>query len=91
MIKSFRSKALKLFYTKGDESKLPVQSPDRIRRQLAALNAATLPEQMNLPGWYFHGLGGKPKRFSVRVTGNWRITFEFDGPDAEVVDIEDYH
>ena len=91
MIKSFRSKALKLFFTKGDASKLPVQSADRIRRQLAALDVATAPEQVDFPGWFFHGLAGKPKRYSVRVTANWRITFEFVGQDAEAVDLEDYH
>lgn len=92
MIKSFRSKALKQFAATGDASKLPVQnSADRIRRQLQALDAATAPEQMNLPGWYFHGLQGKPKRWSVRVTANWRITFGFDGEHAEAVDLEDYH
>ena len=91
MILSFRSKALKLFFLRDDASKLPAQSVDRIRRQLTALDAATAPEQMDFPGWYFHGLGGKPKRWSIRVTANWRMTFGFDGPDAEAVDLEDYH
>lgn len=80
-----------MFFETGDASKLPVQSPDRIRRQLAALDVATAPEDMNLPGWYFHRLQGKPPRWSVRVTANWRVTFNFDGPDAAAVDLEDYH
>ncbi len=25
------------------------------------------------------------------ITGNWRITFRFDGEDAVDVDLEDYH
>ena len=29
--------------------------------------------------------------WSVRVTGNWRVTFQFDGPDAVAVDYRDYH
>lgn len=92
MIKSFRSKALKQFAATGDPSKLPVpKSADRLRRQLMALNDAVVPEEMNLPGWYFHGLQSKPKRWSVRVTGNWRLTFGFDGQDAEAVDLDDYH
>ena len=28
---------------------------------------------------------------SVRVSGNWRITFVFAGTDADLVDYEDYH
>lgn len=29
--------------------------------------------------------------WSVRVSGNWRITFHFEGPDAFDVNYEDYH
>jgi proteic killer suppression protein len=91
MIKSFRSKALKLFAGKGDASKLPVQNHGKVRRQLAALNAATKPEDMNLPGNRFHGLEGEPKRYAVDVSGNYRLTFGWEAPDAIDVDLEDYH
>lgn len=30
-------------------------------------------------------------RWSVSVSGNWRITFAFEGKDAVLVDYEDYH
>ena len=47
---------------------------------------------MNIPGYKFHGLGGNRKgTYAVAVTGNWRITFEFDGEDAVNVNMEDYH
>jgi len=47
---------------------------------------------MNLPGLYLHRLKGKRRdTWAVRVSGNWRITFEFDGEDAFDVDYEDYH
>ena len=91
MVRMFRSKALKKFAATGDASKLPVPDGDRVRRVLARLEAAMVPEDMNLPGYYFHGLQGKPKRYSVRVTGNYRITFGWDEGDAVDVDIEDYH
>lgn len=91
MIKSFRSKALRKFATEGDGSRLPVRNPARIHRILDALEAASAPEQMNVPGWRFHGLQGKPKRYAVDASGNYRITFGFDGNDAIAVDIEDYH
>jgi proteic killer suppression protein len=54
------------------------------------LDAATQPEQLNLPGYHFHGLQGE-RRWSVRVTGNWRITFGWDATDALDVNLEDYH
>ncbi|HEU4969399.1 type II toxin-antitoxin system RelE/ParE family toxin [Sphingomonas sp.] len=91
MIRSFRSKALKLFAETGNASKLPVQNPARIRRILAALDVAGDPGQMNLPGWRFHGLHGNPKRYAVDASGNFRITFGFEGQDVVQVDIEDYH
>ncbi len=92
MIRSFRSKALHLFAQKGNASKLSVQNSARIRRILLALEAATRPEQLNLPGHNFHTLRGADKgRFSVWVSGNYRITFGWNGDDAIDVDLEDYH
>ena len=35
--------------------------------------------------------GGRKGTCSVRITANWRITFEWDGEDAVRVDHEDYH
>ncbi|MBW1676433.1 MAG: type II toxin-antitoxin system RelE/ParE family toxin [Deltaproteobacteria bacterium] len=50
------------------------------------------PQDMNLPGFKLHELSGKEKgTWSVWVTGNWRVTFQFDGPDAVAVDYRDYH
>jgi proteic killer suppression protein len=47
---------------------------------------------MDLPGYRFHGLTGDQKgRYSVRVTGSWRITFGWDGENVTDVDMEDYH
>lgn len=46
---------------------------------------------MNVPGFDFHALKGKPKRYSVHVSGNWCLTFEWrDGGPARV-NLEDYH
>jgi proteic killer suppression protein len=90
VIRSFRSKPLRVYFETGSARGLSVQSAARIRRMLFVLDAATLPEQMNLPGYFFHGLRGE-RRWSIRVTGNWRITFGWDGNDAVDVDLEDYH
>jgi proteic killer suppression protein len=92
MIRSFRSKALSRFAASGDASKLSVQNAARVRRILLALNDAPRPEAMNLEGYRFHRLKGRDKdRYSVSVSGNWRITFAFAGKDAVDVDLEDYH
>jgi len=91
MIRSFRSTRLKRFAATGDGARLPVKNADRVRRILALLDAARRPEDMNIPGFRFHGLHGRPKRFAVDASGNYRVTFGFDGEDAVDVDIEDYH
>lgn len=91
MIRSYRSKALKLFAETGNSSKLPVRNAARVRLILAALDRAVEPEDMNLPGLRFHGLRGNPKRYAVDASGNYRITFGFEGIDAVQVEIEDYH
>jgi len=46
---------------------------------------------MNLPGFDFHALRGKPKRYSVHVNGPWCITFEWEDDQPVRVDLERYH
>ena len=59
---------------------------------LRRLNEATDAQAMNLPGWGLHPLKGALKgHWSVWVSGNWRLTFRFDGTDAELVEYQDYH
>ncbi len=92
MIRSFRNKPLEAFAAKGDVRKLPVRDSAvrKLARQLALLNSAIQPDDMNLPGFYFHSLKGE-ERWSVRITANFRLTFGWLDPDAVEVDIEDYH
>lgn len=92
MITSFRHKGLELFFTKGSYKGVPAQFGPRMERMLDRLDAATEPKDMDLPGYKFHPLRGERRgEFAVSVSGNWRITFEFDGQDAINVNLEDYH
>lgn len=92
MIASFKHKALQRFFETGKAKGLSVQDDKRVARTLRALEAASRPADMNLPGYHFHGLTGDQRgRYSVRVTGNWRITFGWDGENVTDVDMEDYH
>ena len=73
MIRSFRDKALERFFATGDGRRLSVQNTRRIANILRALDDASRPEDMNLPCFRFHGLGGRNKaRFAVDASGNWR-------------------
>ena len=91
MIKSFRNKELQNLW-EGKRSKIDARFQKRVLRRLDALDAASDAEDVNLPGFNFHGLlGFSPKRYTIHVNGPWSITFEFDVGDAYRVDFEQYH
>ena len=72
--------------------RLSVPNVERLQHILTRLDIATRPEQMNAPSLRFHGPKGRDKgRYAADASGNWRITFAWDGRDAVDVDLEDYH
>jgi len=92
MIKTFKHKGLELFFSKGSFKGVPAQHGSRIERMLDRLDASREAKDMDLPGYKFHALKGDRKgEFAVSISGNWRITFEFDGLGAVNVHLEDYH
>ena len=91
MIGSWRHKGLRELFGAGTSAKVRADQHRKCLRLLDALDQAAVPEDMNLPGWHFHGLQGKPKRYAVAVNGPWRITFGFIDGDAIDVDLEQYH
>ncbi|WP_260295521.1 type II toxin-antitoxin system RelE/ParE family toxin [Sedimenticola hydrogenitrophicus] len=92
MIRSFRHKGLVNFFKSGSTAGIQVAHAKRLRLILGRLNAASSTKDMDLPGLRLHELtGNRSGIWSVTVSGNWRVTFRFDGEDAEVVNYEDYH
>ncbi len=94
MIASFKSKALERYWWKGDKRHVDTRHLKKLTALLTALDAATRPEDMNLPGFAFHQLtGDQVGRYAVKVDKNWRVTFGWseDGADSVDVDYEDYH
>ena len=92
MIKSFKLKGLEKFFHNGDRRHINPKHASKLARILDRLDASVRPQDMNLPGYKLHELSGKEKEtWSVWVTGNWRVTFRFDGTDAEAVDNRDCH
>ena len=92
MIKSFRHKGLKRLFESGERSGVTPQLANRLRRQLDVLNRARTIRDVNLPGYRLHQLkGSRVGTWSVTASGNWRVTFRFEGEDAFEVDLEDYH
>ena len=92
MIKNFRYKGLERLFRDDDRSGVSAKDAPRLLRQLDRLDAATQPEDMGMPGWGLHQLKGDRKgTWSVKVSGNWRLTFRFADGDACDVSLEDYH
>lgn len=92
MIKSFKHKGLEEFFDSGTTRGIQSVHANRLRMQLAALNTATVIEDMNIPGYRLHPLkGDREGIWSITVSGNWRVTFEFTDGNAYIVTYEDYH
>lgn len=92
MIKSFRHKGLRRFFETGSTSGVQVSHAKRLRMQLAALDTAQTIDDMDIPGFRLHPLKGEMKGpWSITVSGNWRMTFEFQDGNAYILDYEDYH
>lgn len=92
MIKTFRHKGLRMWFETGSQRGVAASLAPRILRQLDALEAAVDFRELNLPGYGLHELKGDRKgTWALKVSGNWRITFQFREGDAYNVDLEDYH
>lgn len=92
MIRLFRHKGLREYYETGNKRGINPNHASKLVRILDRLDASVQPSDMNLPGYQLHQLSGREKgTWSVRVSGNWRVTFKFEGEDATDVDYLDYH
>lgn len=92
MIKSIRHKGLRAYFETGNKAGIQARHETRLRMQLAKLNAARTPDDMNMPNWRLHPLKGNlQNHWAVWVDKSWRLTFCFEGEDAILVDYQDYH
>jgi len=92
MIKTFRHKGLQVFFETGSKAGIQPHHAGKLRILLTTLDSAKRTDDMNALGWKLHPLTGNlDGHYSVTVNGNWRLTFTFDGENAELVDYLDYH
>jgi toxin HigB-1 len=92
MIMSWKHKGLKLFFETGSIRGIQSKHKTRLKIILQRLHAATIADDLDLPGMRFHQLTEKlTGHFSVMVNANWRIVYKFEGQDAILVDYLDYH
>ena len=93
MIKSIKHKGLKRFFETGNTRGIRSEHERRLRLRLATLNAAaTLADISNAGNWDMHSLTGNlGGKYAIRVSGNWRLFFEFENGDVYLLDYDDYH
>jgi proteic killer suppression protein len=92
MIRNFRHKGVERFFRTGSKAGVQAAHAPRLAKQLAALEVAKEPQDMNVPGWALHALKGSlAGHLSVSVKGNWRLTFKFEDGGAVLVDYQDCH
>jgi len=92
MIKSFNHKGLEFFFTTGSIKGINPEHTNKIRRILALLDELTDIAEINFDSYNLHKLKGEMNSlWSVKVNGNWRITFEFKDENVYIVDYQDYH
>jgi len=92
MIKSFQHRGLKQYFIDANRKLLNPNQIKRIGLVLNALDYARTVQDIDIVGAHLHELQGNRKGFwSVRVSGNWRITFRFETGHAYDVNLEDYH
>lgn len=92
MIKDFRHKGLSRFFLSGSTAGIKAEHANKLRLRLATLHAAVVIDDIDRSGYALHALQGNRKgQWSISVSGNWRITFEFTDGNAYIVNYEDYH
>lgn len=91
MIKSIKHKGLKALYERGSTKGVKAEHVDRLKLRLSVLSAISNIEDIN-PGWDPHKLKGDKKgQWAIKVSGNYRLFFEFTDGDIYVLDYGDYH
>ena len=92
MIKSFKHKGLGIFFKTGNTKGVNPEHSKKLRRILAMLDEIVDISEINFDSYRLHQLkGGLNGLWSMRVNGNWRITFEFKEQNVYIVDYQDYH
>lgn len=91
MIESFKHKGLQELFETGRSGKILQELKKRIIQRLDVIRSARTLADLNQPGYAFHQLTPKSLRWSMKVSGAWRITFFWQDGKAIEIDLEQYH
>lgn len=94
-IRNVLHKGLRRFIEADDTSGIQPAFAEKLRRMISFLqDMERVDELRTVPSWKAHKLTGDRKgTWSLFVTKNWRLTFQIDQNEIEIIDLdyEDYH
>ena len=94
-IRNILHKGLRRLIEDDDAGGIQAAAVDKLRRMISFLQDMEREDELRtVPSWKAHRLTGDRKgTWSLFVTKNWRLTFQVDKDESEIVnlDYEDYH
>lgn len=91
MITSWKSAELRELYETGSARRIDQKLHKRCRVRLDALNRAKDLRELHQPGYELHKWEGYSTRWSISVSGHWRILFDWINGEARNVDLAQPH
>jgi toxin HigB-1 len=91
MITSWKSAALRELFETGHSRRVDQKLQKRALARLEALNRAKDLRDLHLPGYELHKWEGYTARWSISVSGHWRILFDWINGEARNVDLAQPH
>lgn len=93
MIQTFANPETEQFFATGKSRRLPTEILKQAAMRLSQLHAAMRVEDLRLPpSNQLEKLSGdREGQWSIRINGQWRVCFRFEGDHAFDVEIVDYH
>lgn len=92
MIQTFKKKELEKLLRENTNKGIAKELEKKLRIRLEVIDSALVIDEIRLPGYDLHELQGDRKgTWSIKVSGNWRLTFRFEDGEVYDLDLEDYH
>jgi len=93
MIKSFKNKLTENIFDEGKAKNIDKKLALKAFERLDLINAANSLNDLKFPpsNRLKQLEGFNPKRYSIRINKQWRVTFEWIDSNAHNVCFEDYH
>lgn len=90
-IKTFKSLMLKELFETGESRRMDTKLVKRALGRMAALHGARQLKDLFIPGFELHKYPNTKSRYSISISGHWRITFDWDNNEAYNVDLSQPH